>query len=161
MALLLSLLLVFLIILGASVRAVSRQARETTNQVQEEQAFHLAEAGVQYTLWLLDPDGGGYLPAALPPVTAHPVIDAAGKTVGTFFLVFSNGQPDSVTVTSIGKDAVIMNRCQTIVADIAASDGVYRVVSWDHLVSTGCTGGPALPSVPGASPPPVGTPPSP
>ena len=63
----LMMLVLFIIIFGASSRWIARQSRGTVEQEQEEQAFGLADTGINYTSWLLlpMPRGGGLDPVGL------------------------------------------------------------------------------------------------
>lgn len=137
-------LIVFVLIFTASIQFIARQSRELTDQEQEEQAFGLADSGVQYTLWLLSPNGGNRTPTDLqsnPPATLtdHAVHDADGSALGTFTVTLTSADSGSLALTSTGYDAVKTNRCQTITARLQRSTtGQYKITQWDNHVGYAC-----------------------
>lgn len=131
---------VFLIMAAASVGLVNRQFHAIVDQEQEEQAFQVAEAGVNYAVWLMD---NGLVDYQDPqPVEGYQVTDQTkdpAEVLGTFDLdlevisyTASTG-PVAVRAVSIGKDAVLVGRLQTIEAVIQSDDlDIFRVIEWDH-----------------------------
>lgn len=131
---------VFLVMAMATVGLISRQFHEIVGQEQEEQAFQIAEAGVNYAAWLMD---NGLVSYQSPqPVLGYKVTDETktpSPELGTFdlsFQVVTYGGPTgpvSVRVTSVGKDAVLLNRSQTIEAVIESTDlDTFKITLWDH-----------------------------
>lgn len=142
--LVLFMLLVFVIISAASMRIIARQANQTTLQEQEEQAFEIADAGVNYVLWLLSTTGGNLTPPQLlaaPPASAtnHPVTDRNNQVIGKFNLFFGPACSDALTFRAVGYDQIKTNLCQVIDAKVQRFvSGEYKLVKWDHLVSYPC-----------------------
>lgn len=131
---------VFLVMAAATVGLVNRQFKEIVNQEQEEQAFQIAEAGVSYGVWLFD---NGLVDYQNPQgVTDYEVTDETKEppvVLGTFDLTFATlyytqpSGPVAVKVTSVGEDAVLTARKQTIEAVIQSDDlDTFRVIEWDH-----------------------------
>jgi Tfp pilus assembly protein PilX len=123
----------------AGVGLLNTQFHQTTNQEQEEKAFEAADAGLHYTLWMLNK--ANVAPATLPgqTVTQQVTDPASNETIGSFTLTFTvqpvNGF-NEVTVTSLGRD-LVMNRRQTIVGkvqeyDLGGGTRGYFIKSWDH-----------------------------
>lgn len=141
-------LVVFLVMMVATVGLVNRQFHEIVGQEQEEQAFQISEAGVSYALWLLDNDLVDY--KSPQGVTDYQVIDETKEpkeVLGTFDLTFETLSfvepigPATIKVKSIGEDAVLTKRKQTIEAVIQSDSDpedpadqleVWRVIEWDH-----------------------------
>ena len=131
---------VFLIMAAATVGLINRQFHAIVGQEQEEQAFQIAEAGVDYTVWLMD---NGLIDYQNPqPVAGYQVTDQTqdpAEVLGTFDLSFSvtsyggPAGPVAMRVVSVGTDAVLLERKQTIEAVVASDDlDTFRVVEWDH-----------------------------
>lgn len=135
---------VFLVIATAWLSFAVRQSHEVTDQEQEEQAFQVAEAGVEYTLFLLN--SGVYTVDGLVGLSSpivQVVSDAAGKIVGSYELTFSNTGGTPLTVSALAHDLELEGRCQRIVADIEVMTGAlagteYYVRSWNHDLSVTC-----------------------
>lgn len=136
---------VFLVIAAAWLSFAVRQSHEVTDQEQEEQAFQVAEAGVERALFFLN--SGVYTPDDLLGLSS-PLVgvvqDAAGDIMGSYELTFSDTGGASLTVTALAHDLEIENRCQRIVADIEAMTGAladtaeYYARSWDHDLDVTC-----------------------
>ncbi|MEX1997961.1 MAG: PilX N-terminal domain-containing pilus assembly protein [Candidatus Andersenbacteria bacterium] len=153
MLLVLILLVVFVIIMTASVRFIARQSTQTANQEQEEQAFEIADAGINYTLWLLDSEGGNFTPEQLEagpdgggPPTAdtenHLIHNDQSELIGRFSLDFSDADNVAgvLTVRATGKDEIKPDLCQVIEAKVQKdANGEYRLYRWDHLVGYPCS----------------------
>jgi hypothetical protein len=136
-------MIVFIAMTTYTLRFVVRQSHETVNQEQEEQAFGAADSGVSYTLWLLNPSGGNYDTgdiAALSAITDHPVTDNLGRQIGTFSLVDIVAGTRFLQLRSVGKDAVLSNKCQTIFVKLRQLElgEPYVVTQWDHQVGVSC-----------------------
>lgn len=144
MLLVLLMLLVFVIISVAAVRFIARQSTQGVLQEQEEQAFGIADAGVNYTLWLLASTGGNFSPpnlVAAPPAATrnHPVTNHEGQVVGTFDLWFGPACPDSLAFRAVGYDVLKRDLCQVIDASaVRFATGWYRVTTWNHLAGYPC-----------------------
>ncbi len=144
MLLVMLMLILFVMIMAASVRFIARQSQQTVLQEQEEQAFEIADAGINYALWLLGEAGGGFTPqeiVANPPASAtdHVVRTATGGTVGEFDLVFGPACSEWVQVRSFGYDQIKTELCQVIDAQINRfASGDLRITRWDHLVGYPC-----------------------
>lgn len=137
------LLVVFVVIMTAWAQFASRQAHTVTNQEQEEQAFAVAEAGIERSLFLLnsgvhEPDtmisNGSIVDEVINPET--------GEVTGTYVLSFSGGGT-TLNVTSVGYDFIQAERCQEIDAVIetvtgALSAAQYYVNEFDHELDTVC-----------------------
>lgn len=133
-------LAVFLVMMVATAALISRQFKQIVGQEQEEQAFQIAEAGVSYGVWLLDNNLVDYKNPQ--GITDYVVIDETkepSEVLGTFDLTFETlnfAEPDgplAVRVKSVGKDAVLVQRKQTIEAVIHSSDlDDFQVIEWDH-----------------------------
>lgn len=141
-------LMVFVVMALATAAIISRQFNQIVGQEQEEQAFQISEAGVDYAVWLLDQ---GLVDYNSPQgVQDYQVIDEtreAREVLGTFDLTFEtvrftapNG-PVTMRVKSVGEDVVLVNRKQTIEAVIQSDSEadepenkleVFRVIEWDH-----------------------------
>lgn len=142
--LVLLMLLVFTIIATASLRFIVRQSNQAVLQEQEEQAFGIADAGVNYVLWLLSGTGGNFTPlqlVAAPPSSTqnHPVTDTASQKVGEFDLYFGPACSDYVEFRSVGYDLLKTNLCQVVDGKAQLfTNGEYKIVKWNHLVGYQC-----------------------
>ena len=139
-------MIVFVTMAAYALRFVVRQSHETINQEQEEQAFWIADSGVSYVAWLLDPSGGNKAPGdilGLPSITNHVVTDDLGQTIGSFSLVdiVTVAGTNSIQLRSIGKDQVLTDRCQSIAVELRQLEvgGSYVVTQWNHQVGFLCT----------------------
>lgn len=158
--LVLLMLLILMIISAASVRFIVRQAHQTVLQEQEEQAFAIADAGVNYTVWLLAATGGNFTPQQLvaspPPSTKnHPVTDATGETIGKFDIFFGPACTDSLEFRSVGYDAGQPTLCQVVNGKVQQfTSGEFKLITWDHLLGYPCTQGyqPPPPACPSPTP---------
>ncbi len=132
-------LVIFAVLLTASLQFVTRQSHATIVQEQEEQAFAAAEAGLHHVLWLLN--SGTETITSLPGKTIvdEPMTNKEGEVVARFSITFSNATPQGIVVTAVGSDAVRADICQSINADIAATPaGGYIFTRWDHILSPVC-----------------------
>lgn len=136
--LVLSLAIVFSIIAATSAQLVTRQNRETIDQEQEEQAFGLADAGVYYTQWLLDPNGAALSVDDLlnnPPseTTNHAITTNGGETIGTFTITFLAGADnDFIDISVEGKDFGV-DICQDVMATLTRFDTEeFLITDWEH-----------------------------
>lgn len=141
---------IFLVMMVAGATLIQRLAHYTTDQEAEEHAFAAADAGVNYTAWLLN--SGTKTPAQLngSPAPTKDVINEEpepDEIIGTFDVSFAasvvNGA-DRVTVTAIGKDYNRQDVCQTIEAAIqeiqpGAGAGSFALIKWDHKVNVSCS----------------------
>lgn len=133
---------VFFALLSSASYFINRQFKETLFQEQEEQAFHVAEAGVHYVLFLLS--SGAQTPQSLleaGSITQSVHDQTTGAKTGKYVLAFSPlGSPvesgQGVAVESTGWD-VSNRRCQIINARVAlgAGSGAFGISSWDHAVA--------------------------
>jgi len=135
-------LVMFALIMAATTGYIARQSQQTVDQEQEEQAFGLADSGVQYTLWLLDNDGGAQTIGdliALQSITRE-LRDENAVVIGTYVAYYSaQVTGNGLRVVAQGKDAQRPDVCQQVEATIAPfADGSHRVTGWNHHVSTGC-----------------------
>lgn len=142
MLLILMLMIVFIVIVSATLRYVVRQSHETVDQEQEEQAFNIADSGVSYVLWLLnpEPDGMAKLPGDIVTIT-QTVRDEADNEIGNFTIDNIVADTSEIKFTSTGKDKVLTDRCQVINVELKqlVADEPYIVTGWDHLVGYPCT----------------------
>ena len=141
-------LMVFVIMALATAALISRQFNQIVGQEQEEQAFQISEAGVSYALWLLD---NGLVDYKNPQgITDYEVIDETKnpkEVLGTFDLTFETISfvepqgPATLKVKSVGEDAVLTKRKQTIEAVLRSEADaeepedkleIWRVIEWDH-----------------------------
>lgn len=141
--------IVFLIIMVAWMRFAVVQNNAVVGQEQEEQSFHLSEAGVHYALHLLN--NGVCNPQELSD--SQPVIQsvvdelapAAGAIVGTYELTFTVQTTNGETITAVravGYDRNVPGECQLIEARINSFAGVlgqkYEIAAWDHKSTIAC-----------------------
>lgn len=146
-------LIVFALIATAIMGYLNRQTKATIRSTQVEQAFHAADAGVQYTQWLLNqtettPE---QLTAAPPSsTTSYPLTDANDTTIAHFNLTFYNASESQLSVLARGYDATLTTLCQTITATLSQPNPEEKFIltSWQHVLGTDCN------SV-GAPPPPT------
>jgi len=144
-------MIVFVIITSATIQFVSRQSHQTTDQEQEEQAFALADAGVQYVLWLLTlanpgPPIAGYSPADLTSneditaqLTNHVITDADGVAIGKYSVNVVVEDTSTVHVKSIGRSTGRSDLCQVINATYKKPiNDNFRLTAWDHEVGYNC-----------------------
>jgi Tfp pilus assembly protein PilX len=126
----------FVVMLLAGMRLISLQFRQAVDQEQRNQAFQVAEAGVQYSVWLLNEAEVPY--GSLTPITDHEVQDpGSGEVIGTFTVEYttdtSNG-PVIVTATSTGQDALRSDFRETVVARLRReASGKFSLLTWHHL----------------------------
>lgn len=138
---------IFVIILSAWMRFAVRQNNAVVGQEQEEQSFHLSEAGVHYVLHVLN--NGVCTPHEL--AGSEPIIQSvvdestAGDVVGTYELTFDvtpNGGETITAVRAVGYDKNVFGECQLIEARVESFSGVlgrrYRILSWDHKATITC-----------------------
>lgn len=117
-------LMVLTTILVATSQWLSRQAKHTVDRAQANQAFALADAGIYYAAWLLDPTGGNTLPSALVNILGREVRRDSGELIGTYDLTFSDTQATSVVVRAAGRDTFKQNLCQTVTSILQQDGGV-------------------------------------
>lgn len=135
--------IVFVVIMSAWMAFAVRQNNAVVGQEQEEQSFHLSEAGVHHVLHLLN--NGVCTPAQLE--ASEPVVQtvaqesAAGGPTGTYELTFEVG-PAEMVVRAVGYDLNVRNECQLIEARLESLAGglgtKYRVKAWDHKTTIVC-----------------------
>lgn len=144
--LLLVLMIMLILILSASLQLISQQTHQTVDQQHKLQTVDIADAGVQYTAWLLSPTGGNFTPQTLqanPPASAtnHGLTDSDNQNIGSFSLTFPTVCTDRLQVLSLAEDRNQPGLCQSVTATIQQdAKGVYRVTSWGQLVNTACSG---------------------
>src|SRR5687767_4273055 len=111
MVMALVILIVFAIMAMASAALISRQFHEVVGQEQEEQAFQIAEAGIDYGVWLLDQRVVDY--ANPQPIMDYEVTDwtkEPPEVLGTFDVTFQSIQftppngPAVMKIISVGED---------------------------------------------------------
>lgn len=139
MVMMLVIFTMFLVFVIATAGLVSRQFHVIVDQEQEEQAFQLADAGVNYAVWLLQ---NNLVNLASPAgVNDHEITDFTKnpeELIGTFDLSFATQSgaasgPVLVNVTSVGEDAVKKDRKQTIDARLYSADrAAYAIIGWNH-----------------------------
>jgi len=141
MLLVLIIMIVFVVMMTYTLRFIVRQSHETINQTQEEQAFGVADSGVSYAYWLLDPAGGNYIPATFPAIIDHVVTDDLGQQIGTFSFVDVATGTGFVQLRSIGKDASLVDKCQSIAIELRQLQAgePYMITQWNHQVGSLCT----------------------
>lgn len=117
MTTLLGMLLVFVILMGVATTVIESNFFVVNRNSQSQQAFNIAEAGINYYLWHLSHSPADYKDGKTTPVTpdpalgygpyVHDYIDANAVTRGTFTLWINpqGGGSTVVRVRSIGRDA--------------------------------------------------------
>jgi hypothetical protein len=138
---LLSVIVAFSIIATAATEIALTNFSIGDNAVKSEQAFNIAEAGLNYYLWHLDHNETDYKDGQSTPTTpnatlgygpyVHQYIDQNGVNEGTYTLWINPSSSGStiVTVRSVGK-AVGTNITRTVQAQIGSpSFASYGVVS--------------------------------
>ncbi len=134
----------FVGLIVASTAYINRQSTQSVNQEREEVAFSVADAGVQYAWWLIQPWGANIAPDDLrssPPSSAtdHQITNSEGSFAGVFNLTFLPGAGDELEIVSEGRAQSNSNHCQTIEAKFTATvDGDYLIAKWNHLPKTSC-----------------------
>jgi hypothetical protein len=133
------LLIVFLTILGASIRYIARQSKQTTDQGQQDQAFGLADAGVQYTYWLLNEGKAPSEISTTPGTTGH-TITASGVELGSFTInvVAFDDSVGTLSILSVGEDNLRPEFCQAVRANFELENDIYRVAEWRHETGYVC-----------------------
>ncbi len=137
------LLIMFIIIISAVARFINRQGLETIIQTQENQAFSAADAGIEYTKWLLAANGGNLTPQDLLTNTrletkSHPIYDTSGQILATFDLNFTSFLNNRLVFTSTGKDKSKADVCQIIDATFTVSNSVWQTSSWHQRTTQKC-----------------------
>lgn len=112
--------------------------------VGEAAAFHVSEAGVNYTLHLLN--SGACTPAELQDqVLIKKVPDEAGTNIGQFGVEVTPLSDERWRVISRGGVGGMLGACQAVAAEVEAFSGVlgtkYRVLSWARSSYGRCDGG--------------------
>src|ERR1700691_3482657 len=114
---LLSLIIAFSIMAGAAVELAVSNLSVSENLVQSQQAFNIAEAGINYYMWHLNHNATDYRDGQSTPATpnatlgygpyTHTYTDTNGVTLGTYTLWINPASNGStiVTVRSIGTAA--------------------------------------------------------
>lgn len=131
-----------IVFLVSGVLLSGRQYNATVEQEEEERAFHAAEAGVHYALYLLNSEFYGEDEFSLLSKGSWPEQTVSqedtGKILGTYELMFMPLPDGSVgkglTVYSLGKDTR-GKRCQLIRAEVnrvSTLEAAYGVAVWDH-----------------------------
>lgn len=142
--------LIFVVIMMAWLRFATLQNHAVVSQEQEEQSFHLSEAGVNWALHVLN--SGACTPADLAVYSSEPVIASVvdetvpgGDVIGTYQLTFNVetiGGETETSVRAIGYDKNVEGECQLIEATIQSFGGVlgtkYRIEAWDHKSTISC-----------------------
>jgi len=103
-------------------------------------AFRLAEAGVDYTLWLLNE--GGAVSEDLPGTTRTQTVTHPTGDAGWYELTFS-GDAEALTVAAKGHPQQRPDLCQEIQATLrklegAVASNVYYIAAFDQVVSPVC-----------------------
>lgn len=150
----LGLLVSFILIAGAAISYLDRQSHEITNQAQSNKSFGLADSGVNYAVWLLNPEGGDMKPeelvAQMPDTAINHPIEKNGEILGTFTLsiVSWDAAKTELKLLSVGRGYANPDRCQTVAATLGPfREKGYRVVSWDQQSASVCPSDlPQLPS---------------
>lgn len=141
MLLVLMLLIVSITIMSATLRYVIRQSHETVDQEQEEQAFNIADSGVSYVLWLLDPGltGGQNQPADIGVIN-QAVYDNLGNQIGVFTIDNVVAGTGEISFGSIGRDLTLVDRCQVVKVELRQVEvgGQFILTDWDHQVGYPC-----------------------
>jgi len=138
---LLSFIVAALIFTGAAVEIINSNLTTVNTNVQSQQAFNIAEAGLNYYLWHLSHNSTDYKDGQSTPVTpdptlgygpyVHQYLDANAVNEGTYTLWINpqGGGSTIVNVRSIGQ-VKGTNIIRTVQAQIgAASFASYGVVS--------------------------------
>lgn len=89
----------FAVVFAALAGLVSRTYHESVLQAQDETAFQVAEAGLNYARWRLAHNPDDYAPAE------RQLVDQFAGVLGTYSLTFATPYPGStlVAITSVGK----------------------------------------------------------
>lgn len=120
-------LAVFVVMATALTGVIAQQRRQAALQEAEEQAFNVAEAGINYGIWYLNAGGGEAFfdgkEVHEPPVN------------GKFSLVIVRGPepgPDFVLI-SAGFVEHLRERCQKIDAEVTQQpNGIFTLTRWVH-----------------------------
>ena len=111
-----------------------RYMRQTTNK---EQAFHIAEAGIEYYRWHLAHAATDYQDGTgQPGLYEHPYKDQNGVVIGNFELSITPPLPGSTIVTIRSKGTVLKDPdvSRTVTARLAISSlAQYAVVADDNM----------------------------
>lgn len=156
------------IIITASLQFLGRQSHQITDQGQTEKAFDLADSGVEYAVWLLQPKGGGFTAESIAqkmPDTAinHAVTDSSrqGMVLGYFSLLVTDlPDPDTgeIKITSVGRSVSRLNDCQIIEAVLRPfQDKGYRATTRKQIAEA-CASVASLPPLPTITESPGATP---
>lgn len=138
-------LVIFAVLLTASLQFITRQSHATIIQEQEEQAFAAAEGGVHQTVWLLNSGAKTLSDLNTTTVADEPVANSNGDVVARFTLGFSGIDARGVTVLSTGRDEGQPRVCQIVQARVTRVDsGGFSITGWEHLVSTNCRPAPPV-----------------
>jgi Tfp pilus assembly protein PilX len=136
--LVLVLLLSFGIMFVAFARLVGLGSHQATVQEQDNQAFHAAEAGVNYALWYINQSGVD--PNSLVSVTDWPVRNPmTQEIIGEFDITYevqSNGAETTIIGLVAGRDPVLTTRTETIEVELWSSSsevGSFGIRRWQHL----------------------------
>lgn len=132
-------LVIFSVLLTASLQFINRQSHATIVQEQEDQAFAAAEAGIHHVLWLLNSGTQTISSLTRETIVNEPITNSTDEIVARFSITFSEVTASSVSVTSVGSDATRLDVCQSITADIqTTSAGGFVVSRWDNAVTPVC-----------------------
>lgn len=136
---LLGMIIIFAILTVTVGSTIVDNVRVTKRTQSSEQAFNIAEAGLNYYLWHLNHNANDYRDGNTTPVTpgdfgygpyAHDYHDIQGRRLGTYMLYIKPGAVGSTTVTvrSIGKVDGVAPATRTLEAKIGApSFSAYAV----------------------------------
>ncbi len=128
---------VFLVLMISGLGLITTQKHALTNQVQAEQAFHAAEAGSEYALWLL----GSNICTAEELLSQSPlakeVVSTTGQRIGAYQLAFSKEGPNPLSVTSLGKGTSRLTSCQQLNTTLTRTTTAYEQ-RWQHVGGATC-----------------------
>ena len=135
------LFLLFIVMMVAAIDYINQQYKAATDQEETQKAFRVAEAGVDYTMFLLAQNVTTM--AALKTqqtsiaqsVTDPGTTTAAGSFINTYTQPTAGTATEGLQVSSKGTTAG-SNRCETVVATIEHRGDQYSLIAWDHKL--GC-----------------------
>jgi hypothetical protein len=146
-------LVVFALILGASIQFISRQSHETTNQEVIGKSFGLADTGAQNVLWILRQewiyfqDEGG-IDQQVRPVDylklgtfAREVRDdGEAEVIGKFEADVTEDQDqDYIKMRIRGQNLNLDAQCQTLDVEYRRdAGGKFQITDWEYVPGVSC-----------------------
>ena len=135
------LFLLFIIMMVAAIDYVNQQYKAATDQEEVQRSFRVAEAGVDYTMFLLGQSVQTMTSLKAQGTSAAQTVKEpnTSNVIGSFVNTYSEptGGATTEAIQVISKGTISNNnRCETVRAVIERKNDRYSLTAWDHVL--GC-----------------------